>query len=96
MRASGVSAEGRLAFDLGCVTYARRFRAYVEETKMVDAPQPSKHRRAQVPAPAHSEEEILAVLGLAPEERERAAGFMAPTLSDADWEALPWDEDDAE
>lgn len=73
---AGYDARDCLEFDLGCVSYVRRYERMLAEVEYVPAPKPRKGERPKIPKPKHSRDEILRVLGLSPREADQARDYV--------------------
>lgn len=91
---AGYGPEARLAVDDDYLAFAQHFRRMQAATKMVNAPQPKKGEKPQVPAPLHSEAELLAELDL--KSGEQSSDIVAGMLADRPLDEREWDALDAQ
>lgn len=92
-RQSGYDAETALAFDVAALEFAQRFERMRDATKQVPAPPAGKRHTPTQTVPKHSEDELLRVLGVDPED-EVALATVAGAMADIDWDAVDWDDDE--
>lgn len=97
MKQAGYSPGARLAFDLGCVGFARRWQRVRDETVMRDETAEESRERArsskrhQIQVPKYSEAELLRFLGVDPKDERTVemvrdlTEFEAAELDALDW-----------
>jgi hypothetical protein len=92
MEESGYSLEAQLALDDAWIAYVDEFERLRDETIMVDAEERDPHAKPQVPAPAHTPEQLRAWLDIGPDQLSPSAlveQLLHPTPQD--WAAVPWE-----
>ena len=83
-----------MAAEADQIDGVQRYERMRDATQLVPAERPKKKPKPMDTVPKHTEEELLQVLGVDPQDPEAVAA-VENALADIDWDAVPWPDEES-